>query len=109
MSELIFDEIDTGISGKTAGMVADKMSAISKEHQVISITHLPQIAAMADTHFLIEKGITISTAESCTGGLQPARLIAIAAIRIRQSIFLIIFIRYFSLGCKNFITIITHN
>ena len=54
---LIFDEIDTGISGKTAGMVADKMSSISKEHQVISITHLPQIASHADSHYLIEKSV----------------------------------------------------
>lgn len=54
---LIFDEIDTGISGKTAGMVADKMSAISTEHQVICITHLPQIASHADNHYLIEKNV----------------------------------------------------
>ena len=52
---LIFDEIDTGISGRTAQMVSEKMNVISKEHQIICITHLPQIAAMADTHFLIEK------------------------------------------------------
>ncbi len=55
---LIFDEIDTGISGKTAGMVADKMNSISTEHQVICITHLPQIAAYADEHFVIEKNVT---------------------------------------------------
>lgn len=54
---LIFDEIDTGISGKTAGMVADKMSAISNEHQVICITHLPQIASHGDNHYLIEKQV----------------------------------------------------
>ena len=54
---LIFDEIDTGISGKTAGMVADKMSVISKKHQVICITHLPQIASHADSHYLIEKNV----------------------------------------------------
>lgn len=54
---LIFDEIDTGISGKTAGMVADKMSVISSRHQVICITHLPQIAAHADRHYLIEKNV----------------------------------------------------
>ena len=54
---LIFDEIDTGISGKTAGMVADKMSAISDEHQVICITHLPQIASHGDNHYLIEKQV----------------------------------------------------
>lgn len=52
---LIFDEIDTGISGRTAQKVSEKLSAISKSHQVISITHLPQIASMADSHYLIEK------------------------------------------------------
>ena len=52
---LIFDEIDAGISGKTAWNVAEKMDVIGKEHQVIAITHLPQIAAMADSHYLIEK------------------------------------------------------
>ncbi len=52
---LIFDEIDAGISGKTAWKVAEKMAILGKEHQVICITHLPQIAAMADTHYLIEK------------------------------------------------------
>lgn len=52
---LIFDEIDTGISGRTAQMVSEKMNVISKDHQIICITHLPQIAAMADAHFLIQK------------------------------------------------------
>ena len=52
---LIFDEIDTGISGITAGKVAEKMQVISGNRQVICITHLPQIAAAADTHYLIEK------------------------------------------------------
>ena len=52
---LIFDEIDTGISGRTAQKVSEKLSIISRNHQVICITHLPQIAAMADTHFEIEK------------------------------------------------------
>ncbi len=52
---LIFDEIDAGISGRAAQSVAEKLVAISGSHQVIAITHLPQIAAMADTHFLIEK------------------------------------------------------
>ncbi|MCH5253792.1 MAG: DNA repair protein RecN [Lachnospiraceae bacterium] len=54
---LIFDEIDTGISGKTAWKVSEKMGILGKEHQLICITHLPQIAAMADTHFLIEKSV----------------------------------------------------
>lgn len=52
---LVFDEIDTGISGRTAQKVAEKLDIISKGRQVICITHLPQIASMADTHFLIEK------------------------------------------------------
>ncbi len=52
---LIFDEIDTGISGRTAQKVAEKMTAIGRTHQVLCITHLAQIAAMADRHFLIEK------------------------------------------------------
>lgn len=52
---LIFDEIDTGISGKTASMVAEKLAKISTNHQVICISHLSQIAAMADNHYLIEK------------------------------------------------------
>ena len=54
---LIFDEIDAGISGRTAQMVSEKMNVIGKSHQVICITHLPQIAAMADVHFLIEKSV----------------------------------------------------
>ena len=55
---LIFDEIDTGISGKTAWKVAEKMGILGKAHQLICITHLPQIAAMADTHFQIVKSVT---------------------------------------------------
>lgn len=54
---LIFDEIDTGISGKTAWKVSEKMGILGREHQLICITHLPQIAAMADHHFCIEKHV----------------------------------------------------
>ena len=54
---LVFDEIDTGISGKTAWMVSEKMGDLSKSHQLLCITHLPQIAARANAHFLIEKSI----------------------------------------------------
>ena len=54
---LIFDEIDTGISGRTAWKVSEKMGILAKGHQLICITHLPQIAAMADTHFVIEKQV----------------------------------------------------
>lgn len=52
---MIFDEIDTGISGRTAQTVAEKMCDIAKSHQVIAITHLPQISSMADAHFLVSK------------------------------------------------------
>ncbi len=52
---LIFDEIDAGISGKTAWKVSGQLNQVAKQHQVICITHLPQIAAMADAHFVIEK------------------------------------------------------
>ena len=52
---LIFDEIDAGISGRTAWQVSKKLAWLGREHQIICITHLPQIAAMADQHFKIEK------------------------------------------------------
>jgi DNA repair protein RecN (Recombination protein N) len=52
---LIFDEIDTGISGRTAQKVSERMALIAANHQVICITHLPQIASMADHHYVIEK------------------------------------------------------
>lgn len=55
---LIFDEIDVGISGRTAQKVSEKMSILGKKHQIICITHLAQIAAMADIHFVIEKRIS---------------------------------------------------
>ena len=54
---LIFDEIDTGISGRTAQKVSERLSYIAKSHQVLCITHLPQIAAMADAHFEIKKTV----------------------------------------------------
>ena len=53
----IFDEIDTGISGRTAQKVAEKMAVIGSGHQILCITHLPQIAAIGDSHFRIEKSV----------------------------------------------------
>lgn len=61
---LIFDEIDVGVSGRTAQKVSEKLSVIADSHQVLCITHLPQIAAMADSHYIIEKqtdGISTNT------------------------------------------------
>lgn len=57
VESIIFDEIDTGISGRTAQKVSEKMALIGKNRQVICITHLPQIASMADVHYLIEKRV----------------------------------------------------
>lgn len=84
---LVFDEIDVGISGRAAQAVAEKMALISRKHQVISITHLPQIAAMADSHYLIEKSadegktvtkiVRLSEIESIT---EIARLLGGASI-----------------------------
>ncbi|MDY3909286.1 MAG: DNA repair protein RecN [Eubacterium sp.] len=54
---LIFDEIDVGISGRTAQKVSEKMCLLGNRHQILCITHLPQIAAMADVHFVIEKKV----------------------------------------------------
>lgn len=54
---LIFDEIDSGISGRTAQKVSEKMASIAFGHQILCVTHLAQIAAMADSHYLIEKNV----------------------------------------------------
>ena len=53
---MVFDEVDTGVSGRAAQKVAEKMARISRRKQVLCVTHLPQLAAMADTHFSVEKG-----------------------------------------------------
>ncbi len=58
ISTMVFDEIDTGISGKIAQIVAQKTYDISKDRQVLAITHMPQLASMADCHFLIKKTAT---------------------------------------------------
>ena len=61
MPTLIFDEVDTGISGKAANKVAEKLSSISKNHQVICISHLPSIAAIADYNYFISKKVINET------------------------------------------------
>ena len=63
---VIFDEVDAGISGRTAQQVAEKLAVISRRRQILCITHLPQIAAMADTHFFIEKSQTENGARTLT-------------------------------------------
>ncbi|MCI8871076.1 MAG: DNA repair protein RecN [Lawsonibacter sp.] len=56
VESLVFDEVDTGVSGRAAQKVAEKMAQVARHKQVLCVTHLPQIAAMADTHFSVEKG-----------------------------------------------------
>ena len=53
---MVFDEVDTGVSGRAAQKVAEKLAQVSRHKQVLCVTHLPQLAAMADTHFSVEKG-----------------------------------------------------
>lgn len=72
---LIFDEIDSGISGRTAQMVSEKMNLLGHTHQVICITHLPQIAAMADAHYLIEKAVSNGATVSKIRRLAEAEIV----------------------------------
>jgi len=67
---LIFDEIDTGISGETAAKVAEVFRTISKEHQLIAVTHLPQIAARAEKHLFIYKNDTDEKTETKIASLK---------------------------------------
>lgn len=62
---MIFDEIDTGISGHIAGVVAEKMASIARYHQVLCVTHLAQIAAMADVQYFVQKQVVGE--RTCTG------------------------------------------
>lgn len=55
---MVFDEVDTGVSGRAAQKVAEKMARISRQKQVLCVTHLPQLAAMADAHFSVEKDVS---------------------------------------------------
>ena len=88
---LIFDEIDTGISGRTAQKVSERLAYIAKKRQVIAITHLPQIAAMADAHFSIEKSVenetTISTIRRLTEDEQVTELARmLGGVRITDTV-----------------------
>ncbi len=68
---LVFDEVDAGVGGQTARAVGERLRALGESHQVLCITHLPQIAALADTHFRIEKSAegetALTTVESLEG------------------------------------------
>ena len=57
VTSIIFDEVDTGVSGRVAQAIADKIKVIANKSQVLCITHLPQVAAVAQHHFLIQKHV----------------------------------------------------
>jgi len=57
VSTLLFDEVDSGVSGGVAEIVGKKLKQVAARHQVISVTHLPQIAALADRHFVVQKEV----------------------------------------------------
>ena len=56
VTTMVFDEVDTGVSGRAAQKVAEKLYEVARNRQVLCVTHLPQIAAMGDVHFSVEKG-----------------------------------------------------
>ena len=68
---MVFDEIDTGVSGVAASRVAEKLSRLAKDKQVICVTHLPQITAMADTHFRISKSVSNGRTYTSVEELDP--------------------------------------
>ena len=73
---MVFDEIDTGISGNIADIVAQKLYKISKNRQVLAITHLPQLASMADANFLIEKKVVNNNTQTEVTKLEGEDLIS---------------------------------
>ena len=75
INTMVFDEIDTGISGNIADTVAQKLYKISKNKQVLAITHLPQLASMADANFLIEKTVQDNNTKTSVSKLEGDALI----------------------------------
>ena len=73
VTTLVFDEVDTGVSGRAAQKVAEKMADVARTKQVLCVTHLPQIAAMADTHFSVEKGERDGRTYTAVERLTPER------------------------------------
>jgi DNA repair protein RecN (Recombination protein N) len=67
---LVFDEIDAGIGGNTARVVGERLKALGAEHQVVCITHLPQVASLADVHFRLEKDVAGAQARASVERLE---------------------------------------
>ncbi len=79
VSTLIFDEIDQGIGGRVGGIVGEKLRQLGKQHQVMCITHLPQLAAYGEQHFRVEKQITAGrTTTTVTPLSEEDRLLELA-------------------------------
>ncbi|HEX8688870.1 MAG TPA: DNA repair protein RecN, partial [Solirubrobacterales bacterium] len=72
---LVFDEIDAGIGGNTARVVGERLRALGEERQVLCITHLPQVASLAPTHFRIEKDVGAGTATATVERLDRAGVV----------------------------------
>ena len=70
---LIFDEIDAGIGGRTAQAVGQKLKKLAKHHQVLCVSHLPQIASCAEAHFQVSKRLSKSRTFAVVARLDPAR------------------------------------
>ena len=68
---VIFDEVDSGISGATAEVIGDKLSSLAAYHQILCITHLPQIASQGKNHFLVSKGVFSGRTQTIISGLEP--------------------------------------
>jgi DNA repair protein RecN (Recombination protein N) len=68
---VIFDEVDSGISGATAEVIGEKLSSLAAYHQILCITHLPQIASQGQNHFLVSKGVFSGRTQTIISGLEP--------------------------------------
>ncbi|MBU0989970.1 MAG: DNA repair protein RecN, partial [Proteobacteria bacterium] len=78
---VVFDEVDSGVSGATAEVVGEKISSLAMYHQIVCITHLPQIACQGETHFLVRKDVINGRTEASILNLDPeARVQEIARL-----------------------------
>ena len=78
---LIFDEVDVGVGGRTAGVVGRKLWALARTHQVLCVTHLPQVAAYADSHLLVSKQVRDGKSQTQVARLEAeARVAELAAM-----------------------------
>ncbi len=79
---LVFDEIDAGVSGKVAGAIAEKLHQLSQKHQILCVTHQPLVAAMADTHFRVDKQIIDPSLQQQNGNLNSSQIRTVLRVTI---------------------------